>query len=129
MPSASNKRIGDIFEAQFIADCIRRNLPVAVPFGDSEQYDLIVENRKGKLVKVQVKGTLGERTRGCYKVCVSRGLRKSQYTNIDFFALYTNDHMYIIPARDIKAQAIKISPTPGTKWDKYRENWESLNSF
>jgi hypothetical protein len=47
-------RKGDLTEAAVITELKRRGVPVSVPFGDNERYDLVVESRD-ELYRMQVK--------------------------------------------------------------------------
>lgn len=54
-------RKGELTEAIVIAELKRRSIPVSLPFGDNERYDLVVETPEGALLRVQVKtGWLSE---------------------------------------------------------------------
>jgi hypothetical protein len=48
------QRKGDLTEAVVLAELKRRNVPVSVPFGDNERYDLVAES-DGRLWRLQVK--------------------------------------------------------------------------
>lgn len=48
-------RNGDFTEAVVIAELKRRDIPVSMPFGDNERYDLLVETPENGFVRVQVK--------------------------------------------------------------------------
>ena len=48
-------RKGDLTEAVLIAELMKRSIPVSVPFGDNERYDIVTETPGGGLLKLQVK--------------------------------------------------------------------------
>lgn len=48
-------RKGDLTEAVVIAELMKRSVPVSIPFGDNERYDVVAENPDGSLLKVQIK--------------------------------------------------------------------------
>lgn len=50
----NTKSIGNIGEAVAIAEFAKRNIPISIPFGDNQKYDLIIEINN-ELKKVQVK--------------------------------------------------------------------------
>ena len=50
----NTKTIGDISEACVIAECLKLGFNVALPFGDKNRYDLILDLPEG-LKKVQIK--------------------------------------------------------------------------
>lgn len=89
----NSKRIGNIAEAKVMAEFITLGLPVLIPFGDNERYDLVIEVNK-RFYKVQVKtgnykknGSIIIPTCSSYK---HRGIGKRSYTKnqIDFIAVY-----------------------------------------
>ena len=49
-----SKEKGNIGEAVILAEFVKRNIQVAIPFGDNARYDLIAEFN-GKLNKIQIK--------------------------------------------------------------------------
>ena len=48
---------GDLGELILITELVSRGLVVSIPFGSSHHYDLVVECKDGRLLKVQVKST------------------------------------------------------------------------
>ena len=61
MPAKTTEK-GEIGEAMVIADLIRQGHDVAIPFGHNQPFDLIVIRKEdGRLEKVQVKYSTGER--------------------------------------------------------------------
>jgi len=95
-------RKGDLTEATVITELKRREIPVSVPFGDNERYDLVAESA-GDLYRIQVKtGWLSD---GCVEF---HG--KSSHTNsggnvyktydgdTDFFAVYCHEleQLYLV---------------------------------
>jgi hypothetical protein len=48
-------RKGDLTEAIVIAELTKRGVPVSIPFGDNERYDIVVEAPNGGLFRVQIK--------------------------------------------------------------------------
>ena len=49
------KQVGEVSEIKCIAKFVELNIPVSKPFGDNQRYDFIIENSKGKLLKIQCK--------------------------------------------------------------------------
>lgn len=49
-----SKEKGNIGEAVILSEFVKRNIQVAIPFGDNARYDLIAEFN-GKLNKIQIK--------------------------------------------------------------------------
>ena len=54
---ADKKKRGEWVELRFMAEAAERGLPASKPFGDSENFDVVV-GRPGKFVVVQVKCTI-----------------------------------------------------------------------
>lgn len=50
-----SQRKGDLTEAIVIAELKRREVPVSIPFGDNERYDVVIETPDGALLKTQIK--------------------------------------------------------------------------
>ena len=44
-------RKGDLTEAIVIAELTKREIPVSIPFGDNERYDIVVETPRGGLLR------------------------------------------------------------------------------
>ena len=54
MSRAEAKIKGNIGEAAILFEFVKRQIPVSIPYGDNERYDLIAEF-DGKLNKIQIK--------------------------------------------------------------------------
>lgn len=101
-------RKGVATEATVIAKLKQRGIPVSVPFGDNERYDIIVETPDGRPLRIQIK--TGNYSGGVVKIS-----GKSQHTNAeghqykqyqgdtDYFLGYndTLDTMYLVPESDV----------------------------
>jgi hypothetical protein len=106
---ASLKTKGDLAELKVAADLIERGYRIAIPFGEDNDFDLIL-CRDDKLERVQVKYT---RSDGlviavkCYSHALTNGrIRQTKcYTakTIDWLAVYdrTSDHCYYVPAAEL----------------------------
>lgn len=101
----SMKRIGNIGEAKAIAWLVEHGIPVSIPFGDNERYDLVVEH-SGRLEKVQVKTSGYSPNSGCVSFSLCSSTRHTHnkhndgYDNdVDAFILYNqiNGNLYYIP--------------------------------
>lgn len=95
-------RKGELTEAVVIAELKHRGIPVSVPFGDNERYDLVLES-EGDLYRVQVKtGTFdGEtvRFKGYSTHTNSEGNVHDAYDgDVDYFLVYCHDleAMYLV---------------------------------
>jgi|SRR5699024_7258096 len=89
-------RKGDLTEALVIAELKKRGIPVSIPFGDNERYDIVAETPNGGLLKVQIKtGWMADGKVNFHG--------KSQHTNasgnvyqkydgdVDFFLVYCHE--------------------------------------
>ena len=47
--------MGDVTEATVVAELTRRGVTVALPFGDNERYDLVIETPDARFLRAQVK--------------------------------------------------------------------------
>jgi len=96
------KLMGEKSEARIIAALLQHDLPVLLPFGDSQRYDLVTEHQ-GQFLRIQCK--TGRLIRGAveFPTCSSyehRGLGRRDYRGqADVFAVYCpdNDKTYIVP--------------------------------
>ena len=134
--SRYSKRKGEMAELIFVVKAISMGFAVCKPYGNSEPYDVVVED--GRLLRIQVKSVFTT-SRWGYSVAVSRqGSHRHtvQYTaqEIDFIAAYVvpHDAWYIIPVEEIVSRAhIRFYPggskkRDGGRYEKYREAWDLL---
>ena len=105
----NTKRIGIVSELVAMQHFAAAGFLMSIPFGDAAPYDLILDNRRGKIFKVQVK--TGRLRRGVvlFNCCSNHAHRKApptQYVGlIDAFAIYCPDNgeFYVVP---IDAEAV-----------------------
>lgn len=105
----NTKMKGNIGEIRAIYEFIKRGIPVAIPFGDNERYDLIAEFN-GKLNKIQVKysslisesGAIRCQTHSSYKHRREKEI-KTYENDIDYFVFYLTpwDEIIIIPIEEV----------------------------
>lgn len=121
-------RKGDLTEAVVIAELKRRCIPVSLPFGDNERYDLIIETPAEELLRVQVKT-------GWLSVGKVQFHAKSQHTNsqgntykpydddVDLFLVYCHeiDMLYLVQA-DVFEGSISLR-VEEPKIENRRINW------
>ena len=97
------KAKGEKTEAIIIAELIKKDYPVLLPFGDNQRYDLIIED-KGQFKRIQCK--TGRLRKGavtfatCSNRCNTKQLYKKDYLGqIDLFAVYCyeNNQIYLVP--------------------------------
>lgn len=115
----NTKRIGIVSELVAMERFAAAGFRLLLPFGENSPYDLVLENREGKLFKIQVK--TGRLRKGVVLFnCVSNhGHRKSPPTHyvgmIDAFAVYCpdNEEFYVVrinsPAVTISAGSLRIT--------------------
>ncbi len=98
---------GDLTEAIVIAEFKRRAIPVSIPFGDNERYDIVVETPKGDLLRIQIKT-------GWVNDGVIQFHARTQHTNsqgnvykpyereVEYFVVYVHEleSMYLIAEDD-----------------------------
>lgn len=99
------KDIGNRSEAVVLAELLKHNIPVSIPFGNSEPYDLVVHTSKG-FKSIQVKHAIIKN--GCVHARISKfiGYAKKQritYQGLaDYIALWCEEQnqVYLIPLED-----------------------------
>jgi hypothetical protein len=117
----NNKTKGNISEAKALFEFQKYNIPVALPWGDNERYDMIAEFN-GKLNRIQVK-TSNEENNGVIK-CYCRSSKnhttnkelKTYENDVDYFVFYnqTRDIIALVPIEKIgnkKTISLRIEPT------------------
>lgn len=124
------KKRGEWVELQFMARAQSHGLNVLQPWGDSLQYDFIVEHN-GRFHRVQVKST--SRHGECGYDCNTRHGQGLIYHagKVDYFAVFVlpEDLWYIIPFRAIAKRGIRVNPRrPGSKYSRYMEAWHLLKT-
>jgi PD-(D/E)XK nuclease superfamily protein len=122
------KRRGEWAELRFMAAAAENGLHVTKPWGDSAQYDFIVEH-EARFVRVQVKST-GFKSHGGYPCAVHGSHSRYLGDPFDFLAVYVvpEDLWYIIPWHVFDGQAsVELRPSMETsKYGKYLGAWDLL---
>jgi len=123
------KRRGEWVELRFMAGAAEHDLRVTKPWGDSAQYDFILEH-DGRFVRIQVKSTQFK-DNGAYP-CAVHGSGQRSYPDdaFEFLAVYVvpEDVWYIIPVHAFRGQA-SVCLRPGqqnSKYGKYLDAWELM---
>ncbi|MFY9912224.1 MAG: group I intron-associated PD-(D/E)XK endonuclease [Candidatus Sulfotelmatobacter sp.] len=135
----NTKRTGERSEAAFLYQASQRRFAICKPWGDSERYDFILDNRpqpEVHLFRIQVKCTDAIRaaayeTRATYSV----GRRHVPYTkrDIDFIAAHVVplNVWYIIPVEICTPQPmLRFYPhrqAEKMRLEIYREAWHQLD--
>ena len=139
-PQLSNtKRVGERSEAAFLYQASQRRFAICKPWGDSERYDFILDNRpqpEVHLFRIQIKCTDSLRA-GAYetRATYSVGRRHIPYTkrDTDFIAAHVIplNIWYIIPVEVCTPQPmLRFYPHRKAKkmrLEKYREAWHLLD--
>ena len=124
------KKRGEWVELKFMAEAAQRNLPTSKPYGDSENFDVVV-GRPGKFVGVQVKSTSCKQGDGYHCNMATRNHLTYAVGAVDFMAAYIvpENVWYIIPANVVQGKgAILLYPNmPTSKYEQYREAWNLLH--
>ena len=117
----NNKDKGDFSEAKALCEFQKYHIPVCLPWGDNQRYDMIAEF-DGKFNRIQVK-TANEEENGAIKgYCRSS---KNHTTNkncdkyideVDYFVFYnqTYDKIALVPIEEIGDKsviALRVEPT------------------
>ena len=124
------KRRGEWAEMRFMAAAAEHGLSVMKPWGETAQYDFIVEHQ-ARYVRVQVKSTTFK-DRGGYS-CSVRPCRGTYVGNpFDFVAVYVipEDVWFIIPEAFIREQrSVAVYPKlERSKFRRYQEAWGLLKA-
>jgi hypothetical protein len=136
----NTKRTGERSEAAFLYQASQRRFAICKPWGDSERYDFILDNRpqpKVHLFRIQVKCTDYVHA-GAYEAnaMYTTGKTHAAYTkrDIDFIAAHVvpYDAWYIIPVEVCALQPeLRFYPhhkvSKRMRLEKYREAWHLLD--
>lgn len=104
-----------------MAAFVAMQIPIAKPFESSCKYDLVMENKKGGLKKVQIKtGSLVSDGSIVTFICCGMKInhnsgeaKRFTYTpnDIDYFAIYVHDikSVYLMPIEDVvSSQLVRL---------------------
>jgi hypothetical protein len=135
----NTKRTGERSEAAFLYQATQRNFGICKPWGDSERYDFILDNRPKPnvhLFRVQVKCTDSLRA-GAYetRATYTTGKGRAVYTkrDIDFLAAHVIELniWYILPVEICTPQPmLRFYPhrkARQMRLEPYREAWHLLD--
>jgi hypothetical protein len=132
-----NKKRGIFYEYRFFSNILDRGYELFIPAGDDLPVDCVIQNRAGKLFRVQIKGTSSPETKGRkeprYKVLAGTG-RNSKVsidcTKVDILCAYVEpvDAWYIIPCMELNnTLSVWFYPHSGESTahtEQFRENWD-----
>jgi len=126
------KQLGEIAEAEFIAKAVGMGFVVARPWGDSEPYDFIVNQKKSFCFwRVQVKSahTVGA-DGGCSFRAHDHNQRSYTAENIDALVAYARpmNAWYVMPVRVVEElKSLMLYPESRklrSRFEKWREGWD-----
>ena len=116
----NNKAKGELSEARTLYEFQKAGIPVALPWGDNQRYDMIAEFN-GKLNRIQIK-TANEEENGsikCYCRSSTNHTTNKNLTDyvgqIDYFVFYnqTRDLIALVPIEEVgekKMISLRIEP-------------------
>lgn len=129
------KAKGEKTQAIVLAELIKRDYVVLLPFGDNQRYDFVIYENE-KFIRAQCK--TGTYLDGCVKfnTCSTysnyRGWHKRDYKgDIDIFLVYSYemDKVYKISIEDVGVSSTKLrveTPKKITETIKWAKNYELL---
>lgn len=127
-----NKPSGEESELAFCMRAVQHGLSIAIPWGDSRRYDVVVDTGP-QLWRVQIKSSSRERG-GYYFIGCKHG-RGARYSvlDADFIAAHIQplDLWYILPmsvASNTTGIAIKPLADNISRYSQYEEAWHLFNN-
>lgn len=129
----NTKEVGDTAVAGVLASLLKKGNVILLPFGDSQRYDLVIENN-GEFFRIQCKN--GRVRNGCIRFNTSStewygGHRRKNYKGqVDYFGIYCPelDKTYLVPVEHIgETQGIlRITPPKNnqTKFVRWCKDYE-----
>lgn len=116
---------GKITEASILLWCIKNNIVVSIPYGNTDKYDQVWDV-DGFLYRVQIKTCRKADDLGEVIVfdCYSVSNKKKQFyskKDIDFFATYYNGEVYLIPVDECHSEK-KLRISDSLNRSKYAKN-------
>lgn len=121
-------RKGDLTEAIVISELKCRSIPVSLPFGDNERYDLVLETPNSEFLRVQVKtgwlsdGKVEFHARSQHTNSTGNTY-KSYDDDVDFFAVFCHEleTLYLVREDEFKSSISLRVEEP--KVENRRINW------
>ncbi len=127
----TRKQRGEMAEAAFVAKAVSLGLCVSKPWGESQRYDLIVDNGR-RLLRVQVKSAHRPCEGNSYNI-QARGNSGRVYdaTEIDFLVAWIApvNAWYVFPVEEFRSHSqMQLFPSSRkSKYDKFREAWHLVD--
>jgi hypothetical protein len=128
----SPKKVGEISESIFLGTLLQQGKTVLIPFGDSNRYDLVIED-ENVFKRIQVKTGKLKNGSIVFNTCsldVLSQKRKSYRGQIDFFGVYVPElnKCYLVPVNDVpeiagylRVDRTKNGQRKNIKWAKEYE--------
>jgi len=118
MGQANPKAVGERSEAMVFAYLVQHGELVAIPFGDNQRYDLLLDKGE-RILRIQVKtGRLLADGTVTFPACSSQNHRGRGTRNYrgecDYFAVFCpgNRKIYFVPVEACGTSAAKLRVTP-----------------
>lgn len=111
------KEVGEKTEAAILNHFIQKGIPVSVPWGNNQRYDLVIEYKDGKLLKAQCKtGTYDKGVVSFATSSKSGGkVRKDYFGQIDCFLVYCAElnKVYLVSIHNLtnrNSMTLRVDP-------------------
>lgn len=124
----NTKAIGEKSEAIIMTEFIKNDIPVMLPFGDNQRYDMVIEIN-GKFLRIQCKtGRLLEDVIDFPSSSSSAhrsGGRKGYVGEADFFGVYCPDTnaIYLVDVSRVGSSNVKLRLKPSKNNQTARVNF------
>ena len=120
-------------EIAFLSKAHRLGFIVSRPWGDSDHYDFVIEGKRRRLYRIQVKSAW-KTYEYIYRINTARTGNRYRYStrDVDFIVAYVvpEDAWYVIPLRALgRRKVIAVfphRPKSRSKFEKFRDNWRLL---
>ena len=111
----NSKRVGEKSEGQVLARFLLFDMVVLQPFGDNQRYDFVVDEGKGKFVRVQCKTARLTRIGFEFSTdsTIRTGVKQGYKGEADVFVVYVreNDSVYVFKVDDCPRSSCKVQMT------------------
>ncbi len=116
-------------ELVFAARAMWEGLRLARPWGESSGYDFVVDQERGRLVRVQVKSTIFKEGTG-YSCTMKDSKGPYKKGSFEFVAAYVipENVWFIIPEKKVRGKwSVGLYPKlERSKYGEYKEAWNLL---
>lgn len=136
-PGYNPKALGEKSEGAILSALLRAGKVLLKPFGDSQRYDLVIDEGEGKFVRVQCK--TARLTKGGsvlqFETCSSSGAKslnkRGYHGQVELFAVYSPDldKVYLVPVGDFGSGGAHLRLLPAKNNQKKRAKFASEYEF